>query len=33
VRIGMPVEVGFEDITEEWTLPRFWASASRRAGV
>lgn len=28
VRIGMPVKVVFDDITEEWTLPRFWASAS-----
>lgn len=23
VKIGMPVEVVFEDITEEWTLPKF----------
>ncbi|NWG76523.1 MAG: OB-fold domain-containing protein, partial [Rubrivivax sp.] len=23
VRIGMPVEVAFEDITEEFTLPKF----------
>ena len=23
IRVDMPVEVAFEDITEEWTLPKF----------
>ncbi len=29
VRVGMPVEVTYEDITPEWTLPKFRPVASR----
>ncbi len=33
VYIGMPVEVTYEDITEEWTLPKFRPASGASVGV